>query len=176
MVMARSKRRAERGEGFARVCHDRLGAHLGCVAGADVEADKADPRMLEDGVRAGDEVGEAGADRDHDIGVARHPVRRRGPVHADRSERQLGDRRRALPGMGFGNRDARLPAEIGKRRLGRRVTDFAAGDEYRFRRRCNQFGRRGDLRRRRRSPHHRPHLPLEEMGGIGERLALHVLR
>ena len=73
----------------------------------DVEVDERDVGVAEDGVAGGGEVGVAGADTEHDIGLASQLV---GGVRARRAEAadrvRVVPRHRALAGVGVGDGDA----------------------------------------------------------------------
>ena len=89
------------------------GVEPGCV-----DADEP-RRTLEHGPRAGREVLQPRADRDHDVGLCGECVRRLAPGHADRAgvERMGGDQRR-LAGDGLHDRDVEALGEGLQLRLG----------------------------------------------------------
>ncbi len=72
-----------------------------------VDVDRDDLRLREQRVRAGREVRQARADREHEIGVARERVRGRAAGDADRARLQrMVPRQRALARLRFGDRHA----------------------------------------------------------------------
>ena len=171
------ERGAERLEPRARVRHQRQAGVLEGVDGGDVEVDEAHVGVGEEAARRGREVAPARADAEHDVGLARDRVRRRGAGGADRADGlRVVVGQRALAGLGLGHGDAGRLGELAQR-LGRlRVDRAAAGDDQRAPRGAQQLGRLGEPLGLGGRAGDVPDAAGEERLGPVERLGLDVLR
>ena len=98
------------------------------------------------GPRAGDEVLEARADGEDDVGIGGERVGRGRADDADRPDihRVVVDEHGAAVD-GLGDRDVVLLGEGGERLAGERIVDAAAGDDQRLLRLAEQLRRLADL-------------------------------
>src|SRR5690606_33624358 len=115
-----------------RVADEGQAVELVGVEPGDVDADHAGPGVLEGGLGGGDEVAQAGADRDDDVGVTRGAVGGAPTVAADRAEIPgvvPGDG--SLAGLRLGDGDAEFGGEVVEGCAGAAVDDTAPGDDDR---------------------------------------------
>ena len=144
-------------QGHPGVGHHRDGGVLEGVHRGDVDVDEADLGVGEDAVGGGGEVGPAGADPDHHVGLAGHGVGPVGPGHADGAEgRGVVVRHRALAGVGLGHRDAGRLDQGPERLGGLGVDDPAAGHDQGPAGAPQHLGRPGQHRRLGHGPGHVP--------------------
>ena len=93
--------------GYARIGEERSRIVLRRVEGLNVEADDAPVRILEQGPGAGGEILQAGADRDHHVGLFGQRIGRARAGHADSAEAGCVIVRQArLAGLRFTDEDA----------------------------------------------------------------------
>ena len=152
-------------------------ACLAASSAGDVEVDEPHARVLERRPGRRGEVAVAGADADHDVGLAGQRVRHRRAGRPDPADGlRVVPPDRALAGLGVGDRDAgRLgePAQL----LGRLAVDHAAtGDEQRPARGPEHRDGAGQRRRLRHRPADVPDPLGEQLLGPVVGLGLHVLR
>jgi hypothetical protein len=163
----------ELGQADLRIGDQRDAAMLHRIVGRDVEADDLQVFGAEERPRAGGEILQPRADRQHDIGIRREGIGGARAGDADRSERQIAplvDRR--LPGLRHRDRNAMPLGEGGQlvRRLG--IQNAAAGDDHRLLRRAQQRHGMSELILVRTGPTRRPDLLGEQRLGevVGFRL------
>ena len=147
------------------------------VQPGDVDVDELHVRVLEDRPAGRGEVGVAGADADHQVGLGRDGVGGRGPGGADRTQalRVVVDQG-PLARLGLADGDARGLAEGGEGVDGARVVHAAAGHDQRLPRAADQLGSLRDGRPLRQRPGHVPHPACEQVERPVVGLRLDVLR
>ncbi len=172
-----TQRRCQGNKGFPGVRHDREASMLAAVETRHVDVDEPHVRVLEGRPGRRREVGVAGADTDHQIGLAGQRVRgrrARGPDRADRLRVVVAQR--SLPCLAFRDRNPCLLSELAQRVLRTGVGHAAAGDDQRPLRRSEELYRFIDNRCLRQRAGHVPGALGEQFLRPIEGLGLHVLR
>ena len=167
----------QRLQGQPRVAHQRHRALLEGVHRAHVDGDETYSRMVEQALRRGDEVAQAGADGDDQVRFFGDARGSGGALHPMAAQRPLrGAAQRALAGVGLAHRNAERGRHGRERVPCLRVVDPAAGDDQGPAGAPQQRRRLGDAVRGRRAPLDAPRALGEEVARIVIGVRLNVLR
>ena len=164
-------------QGFAGIRDEWQRALLDGVVSANVDADEADQRVVETGLRARGEVRQPGPDTQDEVRLANNLRRRAGPLQSVTPQAQVGRPAQcALAGKGLGDRDTERLREPLELVPGLGVVDAPTGEDDRASGLLEQGRRLLDAPRIGGPSFNAPGTLLEEASRVVVRVRLHVLR